>query len=92
MRRRRLFARLVMRSELRKARANRDQEAVSILRDAIRDNDVLDAAVVELERLVGRKNVKRALGDGTLFKLFIDNIPAILEFIKTLFGLIGGLT
>ena len=92
MRRRRLFARLVLRSELRKARAKRDQEAVSILRDAIRDNDVLDAAVIELERLAGRKNVKRALGDGTLFQLFLDNIPAILEFIKTLFGLIGGLT
>jgi len=91
MKRFRLHARLATRIEMRKARHEGDHEQVALLRATLRDDDLLDAAVVKLEQLIGRHNVEKALGDGTLFQKFLDEWPEIIAFLKELFALIGGL-
>ena len=51
---------------------------------ALRDNDVFEVAVVKVHRDLSRKlatSPQPAFGDGTLLKLILDNLPAIIDAI-----------
>ena len=78
-----------VRAQLRIA-LNRSNEAKltavqrEAVRTALRDNDVFEVAVVKVHRDLNKKlaaNAEPAFGDGTLLRLILDNLPAIIDAI-----------
>lgn len=58
------------------------------VRKALADPDVFEVAVVKVHRDMG-KGVDRAIGDGTILKLILDNLPAILDAILRIIDALG---